>query len=125
MMKKRICAVLLAAALLLGLAGCGEEEITLETDVTGTWVLESVKISGKTYVDMEYLGEYDYSFTFTEDGEAVAEVLGVNYHTTYEIKDGWIVFADVGLAAVKLKVNEDTLEMTVNPVGTGLVFRKE
>lgn len=124
-MKKRICAVLLAAALLLGLAGCGEEEITLETDVTGTWVLESVKISGKTYVDMEYLGEYDYSFTFTEDGEAVAEVLGVNYHTTYEIKDGWIVFADVGLAAVKLKVNEDTLEMTVNPVGTGLVFRKE
>ena len=124
-MKKRICAVLLAAALLLGLAGCGEEEITLETDVTGTWVLESVKISGKTYVDIEYLGEYDYSFTFTEDGEAVAEVLGVNYHTTYEIKDGWIVFADVGLAAVKLKVNEDTLEMTVNPVGTGLVFRKE
>ena len=124
-MKKTISTVLLVLCMLFGLAACGTEE-PAAPNVIGTWVLESVNLNGVTHVDAEYLGDYDYSFTFEEDGTATADVLGVRYSTTYSVKDGWITFADADLASVKLEITEDSLKMEVSPVGAGLVFtRKE
>lgn len=120
-MKKTISIILLVFCMLFGLVACGTEEAAAP-DIIGTWVLESVNLNGITHVDAEYLGDYDYSFTFAEDGTATANVLGVDYFTTYSVKDGWIVFAEAKLAAIKLKVTGDSLEMKLSPVGAELVF---
>ena len=126
-MKKIISIVLLVSCMLFGLAACGREEPAVPTvpDVIGTWLLESVNLNGVTHVDAEYLGDYDYSFTFEEDGTATADVLGVRYSTTYSVKDGWITFADANLASVKLEITEDSLKMEVSPIGAGLVFTRK
>lgn len=126
-MKKTILIVLLVLCMLFGLVACGTEEPAAQAapDVIGTWVLESVNLNGVTHVDAEYLGDYDYSFTFEEDGTATADVLGVRYFTTYSVKDGWITFADANLASVKLEITEDSLKMEVSPIGAGLVFTRK
>lgn len=126
-MKKTILIVLLVLCMLFGLVACGREEPAAPAapDVIGTWVLESVNLNGVTHVDAEYLGDYDYSFTFEEDGTATADVLGARYSTTYSVKDGWITFADADLASVKLEITEDSLKMEVSPIGAGLVFTRK
>lgn len=125
-MGKKVFAILLILGLLLGITACGNEDssVHFHPEIAGTWALQAVKISGETYMESEYLDRYDYSFTFTQDGHATATVLGVSYTTTYEIRDNWIIFGDKALAAVKLKVSGDTLELDVTAIGGGLVFTK-
>lgn len=123
-MRKTISIILVVLCMMLGMVACGTKEV-VNQDIVGTWVLESVKVNGVTHVDAEYLGDYDYSFTFAEDGTATANVLGVDYSTTYSVEDGWIVFAEADLAAIKLEVAGDSLEMKLSPVGAGLVFTRK
>lgn len=123
-MKKRITAILCVLCMVLGITGCSAQKQE-EANVAGTWELVAVKLDGNTYVESEYLDKYDYSFILTEDGNATATVLGVTYNTTYQVTNGWISFTDLGLAAVKLEVVDDTLEMQLSVVGGGLVFERQ
>lgn len=125
-MKKIILLTLALVMLTTLLAGCGAEKAQT-TDVVGTWELESVKLNDITYVDADVLGDYDYEFTFAEDGTATATVLGIDYTTTYTVKDGWITFAHADLASVRLEIEGDTLtlELTKTGIGGGLVFTRK
>jgi len=125
-MKKKVLAMLCVLCMVFGITGCSTE-VKDEPDVVGTWEVSAVKLDGNTYVESEYLEKYNkhYSFTLSEDGTATATVLGVSYNTTYQITNGWITFTDLGLAAVKLEVIDDTLEMQLSAVGGGLVFERQ
>ena len=122
-MKKKTYA-LAAAVLLIFAAGCAAPVVAAVTegDIIGEWELESVKLNGVTYVDADHLDRFDYAFSFTEDGKATVRALGVTYTTDYEVREGWIVFADAALTAMRLKISGDRLEMDVNLTGGGLVF---
>ena len=123
-MKKIVLTVLCVMSMLIGLTGCAVQEKE-EVNVAGTWELTAVKLDNRTYVEPEYLGDYDYSFTLTEEGNATATVLGITYTTTYEVKNGWITFADADLASIKLEIADDTLEMQLSVIGGGLVFERQ
>ena len=127
-MKTRFLVITMVICLILSMNACsysGDNRPQSNEEVVGTWELEAVKLNGITHVESKYLDMYDYSFTFTEDGKATATVMGVSYSTTYEMKDGWIVFGDTALGAVKLKVADGKLEMTLSAIGGGLVFTRQ
>ena len=127
-MKTRFLVITMVICLILSMNACshgGDNRPQSNEDVVGTWELEAVKLNGITHVESKHLDMYDYAFTFTEDGKATATVMGVSYSATYEIKDGWIVFGDTGLGAVKLKIADGKLEMVLNTIGGGLVFAKQ
>ena len=125
-MKKsmRFCCFLFAFLVLL--SGCQKEPVET-VDVVGTWELTSVKLNNITYVEADILADYDYTFTFSENGEATATVLGRSYTTTYTVKNGWITFAHADLASVRLEIEGDTLtmELTKTGIGSGLVFSRK
>ncbi|MBQ7360516.1 MAG: hypothetical protein IJW63_10515 [Lachnospiraceae bacterium] len=126
-MKKRILTLVIAICMALGMVACGTpapkvEEQTL--DIIGEWELKGVKLNGITQVESDYLDLYDYSFEFTEDGKATVRAMGVEYTTTYEIKDDFIFFAEAKLSTVELKMEEDCLIMEMTSIGGGLVFEK-
>ena len=125
-MKRTISLISVLLTLTVLLAGCGADK-TQATDVIGTWELTSVKLNGMTYVDADILGDYDYTFTFAEDGSATATVMGVSYTTTYTVKDGWVTFAHADLASIRLEIEGDTLtmELTKTGIGSGLVFTRK
>lgn len=124
---KKTAAIILAIVMVTVLfSGCDAEKVQT-ANVVGTWELESVKLNGMTYVDTDVLGEYDYEFTFEEDGTATVTVLGISYTTSYTVKDGWVTFAHADLASVRLEIEDDTLtlELTKTGIGGGLVFTRK
>ncbi len=126
-MKRKIMIITVMLCLLFGMVACGaptQKTDEQSFDITGSWELKGIRLNGVTQVESEYLDLYDYSFTFTEDGKATVSALGVNYTTTYEIKDDFIFFAETKLSTVELKMEESTLVMEMTAIGGGLVFEK-
>ena len=127
-MKTRFIVITMVICLILSMSACSYSDDDcpqFNENIVGTWELEAVKLNGITHVESKFLDMYDYAFTFSTDGKATATVMGISYSTTYEIKDGWIVFGETALGAVKLKVADGKLEMTLSAIGGGLVFAKQ
>ena len=126
-MKKLIVGIV-SVILILSAAACQYGNETNNENLLGTWELESVSVRGVAVdltVDSSAMIPYDYSFTFSSDGRATADVLGVKYSTTYQVTDGIITFSDVALGAVRLIIDDDTLKMKNDITGVTITFSKQ
>lgn len=126
-MKKTIL-VTIASLMILSLAACVSGNQTNDENLLGTWKFESVSIDGIVVdltVDSSAMIPYDYTFTFLDNGKAVADVLGVRYSTTYQVTDEIITFSDAALGAIRLIVNDDNLLMKNDITRTTLTFTKQ
>ena len=109
---KKLILVTLTVLMTLSLSACVMDSQTYDENLLGTWTLDSVTIDGIAVdltVDSSAMIPYDYTFTFLENGNAVADVLGISYTTTYQVTDGIIIFGNAALSALRLIVDGDTL----------------
>lgn len=114
--------------MILSLAACAYGNQTNDENLLGTWELESVSINGiaaDLTVDSSAMIPYDYTFTFLDNGKAVADVLGVRYSTTYQVTDEIITFSDASLGALRLVIKDDTLLMKNDITRATLSFTKQ
>ena len=103
-----------------------ETEVVEETNsIVGAWKLKGVSVDGVIQVESSYIDAYDYEFIFSEDGNATVTAMGITYETTYEVRKGWITFAEADLASIKLEMDGDYLKMQLNIVGGGLIFERQ
>ena len=126
-MKKTIL-VTIAMLMILSLTACAYGNQTNDENLLGTWELESVSINGiaaDLTVDSSAMIPYDYTFTFLDNGKAVADVLGVRYSTTYQVTDEIITFSDASLGALRLVIKDDTLLMKNDITRATLTFTKQ
>ncbi|MBG0783494.1 MAG: hypothetical protein H0S79_00165 [Anaerolineaceae bacterium] len=124
---KKLILVTLTVLMTLSLSACVMGSQTYDENLLGTWTLDSVTIDGIAVdltVDSSAMIPYDYTFTFLENGNAVADVLGISYTTTYQVTDGIITFGNAVLSALRLIVDGDTLLLKNDVTRATLTFTK-
>ena len=124
---KKLILVTLTVLMTLSLSACVMDSQTYDENLLGTWTLDSVTIDGIAVdltVDSSAMIPYDYTFTFLENGNAVADVLGISYTTTYQVTDGIIIFGNAALSALRLIVDGDTLLLKNDVTRATLTFTK-
>ncbi|NCE63797.1 hypothetical protein D1159_04180 [Pseudoflavonifractor sp. 524-17] len=123
-MKKRIVALLMAFALVLGLAACGGGG-SGATDVTGTtWALSGGS-QGSTKVskaDLEAVFGGEMTYTFEKDGKLILALAGVEVEGTWS-QDGDKVSMDVQGDTGTMTVKGSTL--TIEQDGITVEFTKK
>lgn len=91
--------------------------------LVGCWYFEAVELSESGLKRMASDQE-DYYFNFASDGTVSAHVHGKEYETIYSVTDGCISFGNADLAALKLRLIDDSLRLS-NYLGTTLTFVKK
>jgi hypothetical protein len=125
---KRTLNVTIALLMILIISACSYGNQTNDENLLGTWELKSVTVDGIAVdltVDKSAMIPYDYTFTFLEKGNAVADVLGVSYTTTYQVTDGIITFSDAALSPLRLVIDGDSLLLKNDITRTTLTFNKQ
>jgi hypothetical protein len=125
--RKANLLVTLTVLMTLSLSACVMDSQTYDENLLRTWTLDSITIDGIAVdltVDSSATIPYDYTFTFLENGNAVADVLGISYTTTYQVTDGTITFDNTALSALRLIVDGDTRLLKNDVIRATLTFTK-
>ncbi len=114
---KKLFAMLLALAMLLGMTACAEEAF----DYTGEWALTGAQASGIT-LDPSALG-LDMSMVILEDGACTLYAMGEEESGVWAFIDGGIAVTDADAMTMNMLLNEEGA-LTTEQDGVTLIFTR-
>lgn len=114
---KKLFAMLLALAMLLGLCATAEEPV----DYTGEWMLTGAQSGGIT-LDLTVLG-LDMTMFIMEDGVCALYAMGEEEAGVWEYIEGGIAVTDADAATMNLILNEEGA-LTTEQDGVTMIFER-